>query len=223
MIALLVITEGRRDCLEQTIHSARARLHGDITRRFIYDDSGDIEHRRWLHDRFPEFQVIFHPYGRQGFGGAIRCAWDHLRTCYEPFIFHLENDFTFNEHIDLDDLAALLGRRPNIVQVALLRQPWNETEIAAGGLIAANQDAYHEHADEHARWVEHRRFFTTNPCIYRRELIQTHDWPEGPQSEGRFGLGLFNADPDAVSAFWGGLHDPPTVHHIGHVRAGHGY
>src|SRR5690348_1760716 len=63
MIALLVITDGRRDCIQQTIPSALASLQGPITRRVIYDDSGDETHRRWLRNMFPSFDLIWHQDG----------------------------------------------------------------------------------------------------------------------------------------------------------------
>lgn len=222
MIALLVVTDGRRDCIQATIHSLRARLHGPVTTRLIYDDSGDESHRAWLAREFPEFTVI-HAGPRQGFGGAIRAAWAHLRTCEEPFIAHWEDDFVLNDHLYLEGMCGLLDRYRHLVQVALLRQPWSVAEVAAGGIMQLDPGSYSERADEHFTWTQHRKFFTTNPCVYRHDLIDRFDWPTGDESEGHFGIRVFGSDPELHSAFLGKRFAPPLVHHIGDVRAGVGY
>ena len=54
-------------------------------------------------------------------------------------------------------------------------------------------------------------------------------WPDGAESEGRFGIGLrtdgFDSVPGARVRFgyWGGRLSGEWVHHIGHRRAGVGY
>ena len=52
VIVLLVMTDGRRACIEQTIPSALAQLDGPISLRVIHDDSGDASYRMWLRKRF---------------------------------------------------------------------------------------------------------------------------------------------------------------------------
>lgn len=220
MICLLVITDGRRGCIAETVPSARERLDGPITRWFIYDDSGDDENRRWLQAEFPDFEVHQHPIGRQGYGGAIRAAWSMLADTDEPFIFHLEDDFTFNRHVDLTAMAQLLDQEPHLAQVALRRQPWNRKEQAAGGVVEQHPDGYDDHHDGSLAWLEHGRFFTTNPCLYRRELM-LEGWPHGEQSEGRFGIGL--REKGYRFAFWGSRDSGEWVRHIGRERAGTGY
>ena len=87
------------DCISQTIPSALEHLKSSelITKKYIYDDSGDKENLRWLVRRVLQFTVLQHPEGRQGFGGAIRYMWKFLRGDTNPFIFHLEDDFTLTE------------------------------------------------------------------------------------------------------------------------------
>lgn len=214
------MTDGRTDCIQRTIASAETALGSDITHRVIHDDTGDTEHRDVLRGMFPEFEVIGQP-ARQGFGGAIRSAWRYVGQLPARFVFHLEDDFTFNEQIPLADMAKVLDRNPHLVQLALRRQPWNPAEMAAGGIIEQHPGEYHECSDGVSTWLEHRRFFTTNPSLYRRTLCDI-GWPEGDQSEGRFGIQIC-ADPDVRFGYWGPASSDPKVHHIGDHRNGTGY
>lgn len=228
-VDLVVITDGRRDHIGDTIRSAGENLHGaPVERRWIYDDSGDVDNLRWLERRFPEFDVWQHPAGRQGFGGAIREVW--RRVVAEGrgrFVFHLEDDFTFNRPVNLAHLAEILDDRPELVQLALRRQPWNDEERRAGGIVEQHPGDY---VDRSARlrdgtsveWLEHRRFFTTNPSLYRAELANV-GWPEGDHSEGRFGVDLLRDDPDRRFGYWGARSSGEWVTHNGHTRNGTGY
>lgn len=221
MIALVVMTDGRRDCIEQTIPAFDAKVSGHITFRAIHDDSGDSSYRHWLHKRFPEFTIWSGP--RQGFGGAVQSAWRHLRNRDERFIFHLEDDFVFNKAADLGDLADVLDAEPHLVQLAFRRQPWNADELVAGGIVEQHPAAYTDRIDDAGRaWLEHRLFFTTNPSLYRRRLLVDHRWPSGAHSEGRFTHRLLE-DPEVRFGFWGTRGSGEWVQHIGHERVGTGY
>lgn len=214
------MTDGRLDCIQQTIESARENLAGEVTHKVIHDDTGDEAHRDVLRAMFPDFEVIGQP-TRQGFGGAIRSAWKHLSGRTERFVFHLEDDFTFNEPLALYLVQKVLDRNPHLMQMALRRQPWNDDERAAGGIIEQHPDDYVDCSDGMSDWLEHRRFFTTNPSVYRTKLI-AKGWPDCDNSEGVFSLRL-SSDPLVRFGYWGRREDPPKVHHIGEHRNGTGY
>lgn len=216
MIALLVITDGRKDCIKQTIPSALAMLEGPITSRIIYDDSGDAEYRRWLFNAFPTFELVFEP-RRQGFGGAIQAAWNYLKNTDSQYIFHCEDDFLFNRPVPLVEMMEVLDEHPYLYQLALRRQAWNDTEKRAGGIIEQHPEDYFQKDG----WIEHKRFFTTNPCLYRRSLLDI-GWPQGDNSEGHFTHKILNSDPNSQFAFWGHKADEPWVTHFG-ARQGTGY
>lgn len=223
MIALLVMTDGR-DHIFQTIPSFEAFASGNVSERWIHDDSGDPRHADKLRRVFPGYTVVSTA-GRSGFGGAIRSAWQHLReSSSAPFVFHLEDDFTFGRLVDLGAMAALLDRHPELVQIALRRQAWNREELAAGGVVEVAPGDFEDQRDEmlDLDYLTHRRFFTTNPSLYRRELVELHEWPAGDHSEGRFSAELF-ADPAARSAYLGSRFSGEWVHHDGSTRAGTGY
>lgn len=229
MIALLVMTDGRRDCLARTIASALDNLVPDVlvSERWIHNDSPDPDFAAWLRASFPDFRIVT-AVGRSGFAGAIRSAWAHLRTFSQArYIFHLEDDFTFNRPVNLAEMVAVLDLEPNLLQLALRRQPWNAEETAAGGIVELNPDDFHERETSIdsgyvAAWLAHRRFFTTNPSLYRRSLLETTTWPAGLNSEGRYGLERF-ADPDVVAGYFGARSSGEWVEHIGHERVGVGY
>lgn len=160
---------------------------------------------------------------RLGFDGAIREGWQRIRRIrpIPRYCLHLEADFVFLEPVDLAGMADLLDRQPDVAQVALKRQAVNQEELAAGGIVELSPDDFTERSDGRATWMEHRRWWTTNPSLYRTELVHAADWPVGPDSEGRFTHMLLR-DPGLRFAIWGAKFDPPRVEHIG-VRVGVGY
>ena len=218
-VTMIVMTDGRRDCIAQA--AATWHLIDGVTDRIIHDDSGDPAYTDWLRETFPTFTVYATP-GRSGFAGAYRSAWELLRRTTNPWIFSTEDDFCFARPVDLAAIIDVMNRRP-LAQVALLRQPWNAAEQAAGGIIDQHPHDYTDWTFNGLQWLEHRRFWTTNPHLTRRDFIATHDWPEGEQSEGRFGVDLFAAEPQTRVAFWGARTDGPWVQHVGTQRVGTGY
>lgn len=222
MITLCVFTDGREHIYE-TIPSALAMLQGPITRRIIYDDSGDPLNRDRLAEAFPTFTIAHSPEGREGFGGAIRFMWRYLAAWdTNKYVFHLEDDFLFNREVDLNMICRLLESHPSLVQVALRRQPWNDAERAAGGIVEMNPEAYLDAYFETLPWAAHREFFTTNPCVYRRSLC-SRGWPDDPHSEGKLGAIIRDESVAPPFAFWGWKFSDPWVTHIGKERVGSGY
>lgn len=221
MITMIVMTDGRAECLSRSM-ATLGRLRGPVTMRVIHDDSGSPGYARHLAENYPEWQIISTG-RRSGFAGAYRNAWAWLRRCDTEFVFSTEDDFRFVADVDLGAMGSVLRRHPHVTQMALLRQPWNDAEKTAGGIIAMDRPSYNECTDGAHHWVQHRKFFTTNPHMIRTAFIRGHDWPDGRQSEGRFSADLFRRDPAATSAFWGRADDPPRVEHIGTQRVGTGY
>lgn len=229
-IAVLVMTDGRVDCLAATIDSLEANVSGDVAHRYIWDDTGDDDHLEYLTNLYlPRWTIIRDPRGRQGFGGAIRGAWSKLVDVGGfDHLFHVEDDFVFQRPVDLDAIATVLDDNPHLAQVALVRQAWNEAERLAGGVVELNADQYADVFGYQARWLEHRLFWTTNPSLMRVDVLRV-GWPEGDHSEGLFTHkllteGFGGVSPGAVRfAYWGARGSGPWVQHIGTQRAGTGY
>lgn len=219
MITLIVMTDGRLDYLSRTLTTVN-RLHGPITRHVLHDDTGDEDYRDELRDvMYPDWEVIGTPQ-RAGFAGAYRSMWSWVRAYDDnPFVFTTEDDFRFTRDVDLTAIADVLTRHPYLTQMALRRQPWNDTERAAGGVVEVNPNAYLDCGG----WLQHRLFHTTNPSLMRRDLFTTYDWPDGANSEGRFAHTVFGVDPTACAGYWGSRGSGEWVDHIGAERVGRGY
>lgn len=222
-VALVVVTDGREDYLRRTLESVRTNVAGPIAERWIFDDSGDWMYRRQLRDRYSEFTVIGSG-PRLGYAGAMGRVWDIMaEQSRAGFVFHVEGDFTFNQSIDLTELRIVLGGNPKLLQLALLRQPWNQQEKRAGGVIQCNPGAYSDVTDDAGRnRLEHQLFWTCNPSLFRRDVYAVQ-WPQTPDSERRFTAHILQANPGGRFAFLGARNDPPRVEHIGVARTGKGY
>lgn len=159
---------------------------------------------------------------RLGFSGAVAEGWRRVLESGCDYVFHAELDFTYNEPVPLDRMIQVLERHPEVVQLSLKRQPVNHEEIAAGDFVRLAPNDYHEQCDGDDVWTQHRKFWTTNPSLYRVELCRL-GWPQERFSEGKFSGRYFQANPTHWSGIWGAKYDPPRVHHIGEKRAGRGY
>lgn len=193
-VALLLISDGRENYLERTLASAAEFLP-------------PMDYFVWVDDSPHEL----------GFAGAIQAGWDViLEHTDAEFVFHLEQDFTFRYPVPIDRMACELTAHPELVQIALLRQPWNDAEREAGSIIRTHPEAY-EQCDG---FIRHRKFFTTNPSLYPRRICE-RGWPQRDYSEGHFGISLFSEEPNRYAAFLG--QGEEWCFHIGDERAGSGY
>ncbi len=224
-VALLIVTDGRDDYLAQCVASL-ALLSGPVTEWWMYDDTGDPLYRADLAARYPTWTHIDGG-PRQGCAGAIRSAWATLRArSTARFVFHLEQDFALRRPVDLADLARLLDDHPELAQVALRRQPCNQVEREHGGVVESHPDWYTDRSDGRYHWLEHRSFWTCNPCLYRQGLLAL-GWPEhvpGRYSEDTFHRRLLAEGTPLVRgelvryAYWGARDSGVWVEHIGHAR-----
>ena len=223
-ITLLIITDGRKMFIEPTLAAVDAgnKLIGPITRKLIHDDSGDAEYAQWLNTKYGDEYEIYSTGRRSGFGGAIISAWNQLQNDNNDWVFHLEDDFVIEEVVPLGEMMTVMDQNPHLVQMALRRQAWNEQEKTAGGIVEQDPDSYTERDNGIHRWLEHRKFFTTNPSLYRKSLTVDHPWPTGNNSEGIYGINLFYAG-NKMSGYWGPKSSAPKCLHIGEFRNGGGY
>ncbi len=151
---------------------------------------------------------------------ARRFVADNTRN---EWVWWHEDDFILTRDVPVRDMVGVMDLRPRLVQMALLRQPWNDREKAAGGIVQMNPDLFTDVTDGVDSWLEHSWCFTTNPHLFRRSLItEGPPWPTGPESEGHYGLNLF-ANPTKRAAYWGARDSGEWCEHIGTTRVGTGY
>lgn len=213
-IALVVVTDGRAEYIRPTIASLRASLSFWPTHRYIVDDSGDPNYGAILSDHFGgEFAIRSH-IGRAGFCATVADAW--RIAIGEPdveYVFHAEDDFTYNEPVDLERMAAILDVHPNLAQLALKRQPVNDLEIAAGDITRVYPDAWRQHPT----FTEHTRNLTTNPSLIPRRVIQT--CLRCGVGTAEMELTRFLQGLGYTFGYVGDVDDAPRVHHIGEHRS----
>lgn len=214
-VVLLVITDGRKEYLTQTLESASKNLVYDFAHKIIMNDSGDQHYAEFLVQTYPDFFIISHS-KRSGLTAAINTAWAALPSDTD-YIFHLEEDFTFNKQINILEMINILEANSYLVELTLKRQPVNRAEEEAGGFMQQNPTVY---VDREA-WVEQDAYFTLNPSLYSINLTKD-GWPlQGDEgkffNQIKYPNGVLNAD--LRCAFLGHFNDPPLVHHIGSKRS----
>lgn len=221
-IAVLT-TDGRRDCVDQTVESIRDNLKGDLARRILFTDSDNAGYVRWLQGRFPDWRIsLTGP--RRGYGAAMNKAWAQLLRCTDGPVFWTEDDFTFNRTVDVDEMAGVLASNQRYAQLALRRQPWNPDEEAAGGVVEAHPGAFAEEllwdntaADPRLHAVlSQSGWWTNNPSLVSPWVLFTA-YPEGKGAEGEFTFRLKQSRGDVLFGYWGAMDSGEAVRHIGEI------
>lgn len=217
MNTLLIVTDGRADCLKRTIESFEQQVRGEFSFRRMADDSADPAYAAWLDANFTDFEIDHHP-ARLGFCGTVHKAWSDLPEC--DYVFHLEDDFIFNRPVFIQEMVNVLQHDPALAQIVLKRQPVNFAEQRAGGIVELLPDNYADKEWQGYHWLEQQMFWSTNPCLYSYRVTRL-GWPKVAACEGHFGIAL--RESGCKFAFWGERSDAPWVEHIGHQRVGNGY
>lgn len=239
-ILLGVIGNGRRELLEQTVASAESHLQGEFSHKIMINDAPSEEYNHYLIKTYGDrFTIVNHGKNR-GLSGSIRSLWYHAQRLDVDYVFHLEEDFTFNQNIYISDLINVLECDYHIAQIALKRQPCNPAEAEVGGFMEQNPTSYVEHTIgrslvyrlgfstprqtgkkiEEVNYLNHRNFFTLNPCLYPISTTQI-GWERG-WGEKEFGERLF-ANELTQCAYLGRIEDAPLVEHIGGYRGENWY
>jgi len=221
-VALFIVTDGRMDCLKQTLASLFEKVKYDFAQKFIICDSLDANVRSEVsrlvepYDMYVMYFMI-----KAGFAGVYRAAWQEINDDI-THVFNSEDDFTYNFNVPIGLMADVLDTNPHLVQLCLKRQPWNEQEKKAGGIIECWPDLYTENTNGLWSWSEHNLFYSTNPSLTPVSIIR-RGWPFVERSEEKFSRELFASDKNLRAAYWGKKFDSPAVHHIGANRVGTGY
>jgi hypothetical protein len=206
--------------LRRSLTSIAERVSGPIVKRVIYADWGPEERAR-LAPIADEFGYrLVGPDRHVGYTVAMGHLWRYVeRRVATPYVFSVEDDFTYDRDVDLVPMIDLLRERSDVRQVALLRGPYYASEIKVGGVLPSLKTPVEYVNHRPHPFVTHRDHFTANPSLFRRSLVRT-PWPSGDSTERRFGDAVL-ADPSARFAYWGD--GTPWITHIGATRAGTSY
>lgn len=222
-VSLVIITDGRIDLLEQTLQSLANKVKYPFFEKLIINDSVDANgiFKKSV-DNLSLFYGLtaIHHEEKRGFAGSYDTAFNSISK-ESDYAFIVEDDFLFNEQIDIQTMIFILQYNRNLIQVSLKRQPWGEEEKKVGGFMEQWPDLYEEKEVAGFIWCEHRLFYTTNPSLVPKFVIE-RSWPLQPHSESVFGQRLFS-NPNFKAAYLGHRNDNPKVNHIGVDRKGNGY
>lgn len=209
-VSLIVITDGRQHCIDKTIPSLYQNINYNFYEKIIINDSGDSRYNQYLKSKFPEFNIVSH-IDRRGLAGAVQSAWSCISK-ETDYIFHLEDDFIFNENINIQQMIDILEYNNHLVQLALVRAPVNPPEEEVGGFVFQNLHSY----SQKDQFFEHGRLFTLNPCLYPYSTTLI-GWPDhGGESE--FTSLVHSKNSNLLFGYLGNIYDAPKVTHIGGIR-----
>jgi hypothetical protein len=223
-ICLIVLTSGRKDLISQTIPAWIDKYKDTFDNKFIVDDSGDENYREWLKqysDKY-NFKIINVSDKNLGYIYAMQKVLDTFKLSGKRYMFFLEEDFIPKVNIDFDKMKYLLENNKEMIQISLMRQPWYQEEIDAGGLIESRKENFENITEKNnIKWVKHRAYFTGNPSLISDKVLE-YGWPNALWSETLFGKILVR------KGFYFGIlglpgdHDWLAVEHIGYYQKGIG-
>jgi len=218
-VTMLIFTTSRYDYLEQMLHTfyknvdtSQVALHTLLIDD--YPQRRDEERLMQLIRMYGVDQWIFND-ENIGYAKSWERAWKtvHADTDY---IWHQEEDFCYDEPVDMLDLIAAFEESPiELTQLVLKRQVWFESNDWVKDVNEGRGGTEVEYGDR--RMIISQRMFNANPCLYKRWVIE-EDYPFAPQET--IGAILKERYPERYSAFYGGRLDAPRCMHIGDVTRG---
>lgn len=166
-----------------------------------------------------------------GFCRSAHVVWEAALTHTDcDWVFWIEDDCEFVRPVNLGLLTHVMEAIPEVVQMALPGGGGDEiyrhnpermaTMMGDDGSTRPLADDECSECDE-APWFSHTGHWET-PCMFRRDLAEEFELPEGPRCERKLGFTLRAGIPGALFGVWGG--GAVWVRHEGdRLPAGTGY
>jgi len=210
----VVILSNRKDLYISAAVASLAKNVKGFSSVVVFDDSGDAE---WVEK---SGAIPISADGSVGYTKAMQRIWEYGRQHGGP-LFFLEEDFTIDEPLDLQEMHAMLAANQTVMQATLQKAPWYEAEVELGSMLAAIEadPRWQGRTTHRDGWVEHDVVFSTNPTLIPARTF-AHDWPDATRSEQAFSRQL--ARQGLKFAFWGEPGHALCTHH-GTITAGGGY
>jgi hypothetical protein len=217
----LEVADERLGYLEQSLSSLEASVEGPIVQRVVYSDWPDevVPRVREIADRHGYYVVGS---GHHGYVTSTQRLWKYIAGRVKAdFVFLAEDDFVYLKPVDLQPMMKALTSKPALRQIALLREPAYPREREPGDhILGWDRATFDQHGANGNSRLEHRNFWTMNPSLFRKDLVEKNPWPTATNSERLFGDRIL-ADKGARVAFWGS--GDAWLRHIGETRAGGPY
>lgn len=211
---VIIINDGRNDYLAETLKSFKENVvfpEGSEVCKILIDDwpyDRDEKTIKKLAKKYGIDKLVFNP-ENIGVNRTVRKVWSLVPEDVD-YIWHQENDFTFLEKVNIQELMTVL-ENPIIVQCAIVRQPWFEDEKQAGSLMNTRSGRFKQANAAGVDVVLHKDHFTFNPSLYKRNWLVDLE----PFGEYELKNYLIARNPALWFAYYGKKEDNHRVLHIG--------
>lgn len=161
-------------------------------------------------------QVIMHE-ENLGYSETWRRAWAEYIPKDTDFIFHMEEDFVFNERINIKNMCKIFDNDSRLLyQISLKREVFFNNGNDFIQNIQSGRTGIEETICD-VSLVLHNELFNANPCIYPYWITQ-EKYDYNPQ-EGTIVYKL-NQKHNGSCALYGSRHCTPQLTHIGEYNQG---
>lgn len=222
MIALVVVTDGRREFIPQAIASIYENVQGINGPRVMVNDAAeDPQYGYDIVDKFgPDFRYFHHPV-RRGLAFGIRQGWSAaIENPAVRYIWHHEDDYVVPDPIDLNELAQALNSAPTLAELTLKRDPYSSEEAAAGDYMKVGSHHYEDAKTPNGfEYVRHDQIFFSQPSLIPRAVAEACIRTNTDLTEP--GLRDILTRLGYHFGVVGKIEDRPRVRHIGNRRSLH--
>lgn len=151
-----------------------------------------------------------------GYSSSWKKGWGFVPNDTD-YIWHQEDDFTFNKVVNVYDMIETLETCPiELTQVVLKRQVWFTGGDFIEKIETGKVGEQIEFGDK--KVVIHKTYFNSNPCVYSRWVLD-EDYKYNPQ-EHLIVDHMNKKYPNKYSSMYGGALDEPYIDHIGVYNQG---
>ena len=202
-VTVCITSCGRLDLLAETL--AGFRRHNGGGRFLISEDSTEAAVIAKLTASYPEMTVLSGPQ-RLGLMGSIDRLYGQVET---PYIFHLEDDWSFDGPVNWAAAIACLEQRPDVANVSVraIEEIKEKYRLRSDPVTISGTSFRIMHRDAHPESFG----WSSNPGLITRALYQQYA-PFGRVIHDRMS-GIIKADGKTIAYLL-----PGVAHHIGQER-----
>lgn len=172
---VIIINDGRNDYLAEALKSFKENIvfpEGSEIYKIMIDDwplDRDTDTLKKLCKKYKIDKLVLND-ENLGVNATVKKVWSLIPSDVD-YVWHQENDFTFLEKINIQDLMTVI-ESPIIVQCAIVRQAWFKDEKEAGSLMNTRPERWRAGNVSGIDVVLHKDHFTFNPSLYKMKWVQ---------------------------------------------------